>query len=204
MDWKEILTLVLSVISAVGTIIVAIISANTSKKVSKINNIKEYKENNRHITPFELQFRDEEWLYDIIVNKDEFYKYDESSQRRITKWFAKYANTHTLTKLIPVDVETKQEELKPEEPKADKQEAAIEGPVVVQIGARQVELENSELIKTLLSRAALPDISRSPKAKLPKSTKVHLRDYPIGSSTITRTPIITDLEDEFDEEDKKK
>ena len=30
-----------------------------------------------------------------------------------------------------------------------------------------------------------------------------LRNYPIKDSTITPTPIITDLEDEFDEEDKK-
>ena len=202
MDWKEILTLILSFISAAGTIIVAFISANTSKKVSKINNIKEYKENNRHINPFELQFRDEEWLYDIIVNKDEFYKYDESSQKRIAKWFQKYAETHTLTKLIPVDVETKLEVQKPEEQKeteADEQPEEI----VTQIGPRQVTIVDPEVIKMIRARQNLANVG-GPRVKLPKGTKVNLRDYPIGSSTITRTPIITDLEDEFDIEDDKK
>jgi hypothetical protein len=55
-----------------------------------------------------------------------------------------------------------------------------------------------------LTRTSLPNIDNLPRTKLPKGTKVNLRDYPIGSSIITRTPIITDLEDEFDIEENKK
>ena len=198
--------LLISIISLATTTAVGILTLIINHKISKINNIKEYKENNRHITPFELQFRDEEWLYDLIINKDEFYKYDESSQKRITKWFEKYANTHTLTKLIPVIVEKKEEEQKLAEQKAEKQEDISKGKneeVFVQVGQRRVKIENQEAIKALLSNTPPIDISM-PRARLPKSAQVHLRDYPIGSSTITRTPIITDLEDEFDLEDKKK
>jgi len=203
MNIIELLTLVISAVSVTLTFVIGALTIWTNVRISKINNIKEYKENNKHITPFELQFRNEDWLYDIIITKDEFYKYDESSQKRIIKWFVKYAETHELKKLLPTSVEIKAEETKPEEPKEDTQEDTTIKPVTVQIGARQVELANPELINVLLSRAAAPDIDIRPGVKLPKSTKSNLRDYPIGSSTITRTPIITDLEDEFDiEEDK--
>lgn len=197
MDWKEILTLIASILSLIGTIVVAIISGRTSKKVSQINNIKEYKENNRHITPFELQFRDEDWLYDIIITKDEFYKYDESSQKRITKWFQKYAATHKLKKFKVVNVDIKEEE-KVEVKATVKETTKKQGK-----STTQVILPNFKEGKVRMVNVELPEaIIEARRQGL--TGKATLHEYPIEDSTITPTPIITDLIDEFDEEDNKK
>jgi len=195
MDWKEIITLVASVLSLIGTIVVAIISGRTSKKVSQINNIKEYKENNRHITPFELQFRDEDWLYDIIITKDEFYKYDESSQKRITRWFQKYAATHKLKKFKVVNVDAKEEE-KVEVRATVKETSKKQGKTITQVIKPNFRTGKVEMVNVDLP---LPILETRHLGSAGKAT---LHEYPIEDSTIIQTPIITDLVDEFDEEEK--
>ena len=201
MDWKEILTLILSALSVAGSILAAVISGRTSKKVSQINNIKEYKENNRHITPFELQFRDEDWLYDIIITKDEFYKYDESSQKRITKWFQKYAATHKLKKFKVVNVDIKEEEEKVEVKATVKE--TTKKPKTSAKTTTQVIMPNFRGGKATIVNVDLPEaIIEARRQGL--TGKATLHEYPIEDSTITPTPIITDLIDEFDEEDNKK
>jgi len=99
MDWQTGLAigaLVVSIASAVFTFISAI-------RVAKISHVKDLHEYEKKITYFELQFKDEMWLYDLFKN-DEFHKYNYKSQKRILKWWKKYQETHP-TILLDKEVE---------------------------------------------------------------------------------------------------
>ena len=89
MDIMALLTLIFSGISVIGTIVVGIFVAKTNVKISKISNIKDYKNYEKNITYFELRYKNEQWLYDLL-EKDEFRLYNQKSQKRIFKWWEKY------------------------------------------------------------------------------------------------------------------
>lgn len=89
MDIMALLTLIFSGISVIGTIVVGIFVAKTNVKISKISNIKDYKDYEKNITYFELRYKDEKWLYNLL-EKDEFRLYNQKSQKRIFKWWEKY------------------------------------------------------------------------------------------------------------------
>jgi len=89
MDIVALLTLIFSGISVIGTIVVGIFVAKTNVKISKISNIKDYKNYEKNITYFELRYKNEQWLYDLL-EKDEFRLYNQKSQKRIFKWWEKY------------------------------------------------------------------------------------------------------------------
>ena len=131
MNWE----IILSIISLAITLTVGVLTLVINHRISKINNTKDLHTYQKHITQFELQFRDEDWLYDLIINKDEFDHYDPSSKKRIANWFAKYAKKYPLKKLKIIDVDTPTQpveevkEEKPTEVQADKEEPKEEKPV---------------------------------------------------------------------------
>jgi hypothetical protein len=109
MDIIALLTLIFSGISVIGTIVVGIFVAITNIKISKISNIKDYKEYEKNITYFELRYKDEKWLYELL-QKDEFRLYSSRSQKRIYKWWEKYQNKH-LAVLLKPEVDFKRSEI---------------------------------------------------------------------------------------------
>ena len=103
------LALIFSGVSVVGTIVIGMITAKTNVKVSKINNLEAVHKFEKKITKFELQFRDELWLAEILEN-GEFGRYDAKSQKRILKWWLRYQEEHPVLLLNPI-VEYKHREL---------------------------------------------------------------------------------------------
>lgn len=109
MDIAALLSLIFSGVSIVGTIVIGMITAKTNVKVSKINNLEAVHKFEKKITKFELQFRDELWLAEILEN-GEFGRYDAKSQKRILKWWLRYQDEHPVLLLNPI-VEYKRREL---------------------------------------------------------------------------------------------
>lgn len=109
MDIMALLALIFSGISVVGTIIIGVITARTNIKVSKINNIKDYKDYEKNITYLELMYKDERWLYELLV-RDEFRLYNQKSQKRIYKWWKKYQEKN-IPILLQKQVEFKKHEI---------------------------------------------------------------------------------------------
>ena len=86
--------LIISIISLSISFIIGILTAIANIRISKINNAEAYHKYNKQITLFELQFKDEKWLYNILMN-DEFSKYTRESQTKIVKWYKKYLEKNT-------------------------------------------------------------------------------------------------------------
>jgi len=107
MNWTP--ELIISIISLAATFTVGVLTLIVNHKVSKINNIKDYKEYEKNITYFELRYKDEKWLYELL-QKDEFRLYNSRSQKRIYKWWEKYQNKHIAVLLKP-EVEFKRREI---------------------------------------------------------------------------------------------
>lgn len=195
--------LIVTLISAAVTFVIGIFTLIINHKISKINNVKDYKENNKHITPFELQFRDEEWLYDLIINRDEFDKYDRSSKKRIALWFQEYAKTHNLKKLKVNIIEQKPVEsnIEPDEADENAEDCDNEEPVEINlpVGRGKVKLVNTDLAKAITEARLRNSIGSDGRIIIPKGG---IREYPIEDKTIHPTPIIVDIEDVLDEENK--
>ena len=107
MNWTP--ELIISIISLVATFIVGVLTLIVNHKVSKISNIKDYKDYEKNITYFELRYKDEKWLYNLL-EKDEFRLYNSRSQKRIYKWWEKYQNKH-LAVLLKPEVDFKRSEI---------------------------------------------------------------------------------------------
>ena len=105
MSAETILSIAALVVSAVSIVL----SAVTNIRTSKINNIKDYKDYEKNITYFELRYKDEQWLYNLIQN-DELRLYNRASQKRIFKWWEKYREKH-LPVLLMEQVEFKKQEI---------------------------------------------------------------------------------------------
>ena len=204
MDWTP--ELILSAISLAITLFVGVFTLIINHRISKINNVKDIHTYQKHITQFELQFRDEKWLYDLIIVRDEFDHYDESSKKRIVKWFAEYASTHEL-KLLKVDNVAPVEEAKPEEPKSDDQKSDESKPQPEKKNTssknkgrkKSKKAADEALAYDALRRAALLHISGQGLVVDPKvATTLH--EIKIGDRVIKPTRIVTTIKDEFDED----
>ena len=201
MNWE----IILSAVSLAITLLVGILTLIINHRISKINNTKDLHTYQKHITQFELQFRDENWLYDLIVVRDEFDHYDPSSKKRIANWFAKYAKKYPLKKLKIIDVDTPTQvvEEKPTEIQA-KEEPKEEKPAKPQknkgrkkktqsliiprgrLGEGKVVVVNTDLDKMLMEER-LRQALKSPIVTLHEDSKT--------------ARVITTIEDEFDGDD---
>jgi len=109
MDILALLSLIFSGISIVGTIIIGIFTVKANVKISKISNIKDYKDYEKNITYFELRYKDERWLYNLL-EKDEFRLYNQKSQKRIFKWWEKYREKN-IPILLQEQIDFKRQEI---------------------------------------------------------------------------------------------
>ena len=101
--------LIISIVSLAASIVIGIFTIVANIRVSKINNTKDLHEYERNITYFELSYKDEKWLHELL-EKDEFRLYNSKSQKRIYKWWDKYQKKHIAVLLKP-EVEFKRNEI---------------------------------------------------------------------------------------------
>ena len=92
--------LIISFISLGATFIVGILTLFANIKISKIENLESKRKYDKEITYFELQFKDEQWLYDILKN-GEFDLYSIKSKKKIFNWWTEYQKDHPPVLLIP-------------------------------------------------------------------------------------------------------
>ena len=90
--------LILSIVSLVLSTITSILTLIINAKVGKLNNLEAEHKYKKHITKFELSFKNEDWLYDLMTT-DEFHNYDLKSRKLIHKWWKEYSKTYLPQKL---------------------------------------------------------------------------------------------------------
>ena len=90
--------LILSIVSLGLSTITSILTIIINAKVGKLNNLEAEHKYKKHITKFELSFKNEDWLFNLMQS-DEFHNYDKKSQRLIFKWWHEYSNTYLPEKL---------------------------------------------------------------------------------------------------------
>lgn len=110
MDILALLALIFSGISIVGTIIIGIFTVRANIKISKINNLEAVHKFEKNITKFELQFKDELWLAEVLEN-GEFDNYNKKSQKLILKWWLKYKKENLVILLNKPTVKYQDKEL---------------------------------------------------------------------------------------------
>lgn len=76
-------------LSTATSILTIIINA----KIGKLNNLEAEHKYKKHITKFELSFKNEEWLFNLMQS-DEFHNYDRKSRRLIYKWWREYSKAY--------------------------------------------------------------------------------------------------------------
>jgi hypothetical protein len=76
-------------LSTATSILTIIINA----KIGKLNNLEAEHKYKKHITKFELSFKTEEWLFNLMQS-DEFHNYDRKSRRLIYKWWREYSKAY--------------------------------------------------------------------------------------------------------------
>ena len=90
--------LILAIASLVFSTISSILTIVINYRLGKLNNLEAEHKYKKHITKFELSFKDEEWLFNLMQS-DEFHNYDLKSRRLIHKWWREYSNTYLPKKL---------------------------------------------------------------------------------------------------------
>jgi hypothetical protein len=90
--------LILSIASLIFSTFCSILTIIINIKISKINNLEATHKYEKHITKFELSFKDEEWLFNLMTS-DEFHNYDLKSRRLIHKWWREYSKIYLPEKL---------------------------------------------------------------------------------------------------------
>lgn len=90
--------IIISIISLVLSTFCSILTVLINVKISKINNLEAEHKYQKHITKFELSFKDEEWLFNLMES-DEFQNYDKKSRRLIHKWWLEYSKAYLPEKL---------------------------------------------------------------------------------------------------------
>lgn len=88
--------LLISLISLGISTFCSILTISVNLKVSKINNIEALHKYEKKITRFELSFKDEAWLVDLMQSGD-FNNYDEESKQLIHQWWQEYSKEHEPT-----------------------------------------------------------------------------------------------------------
>ena len=90
--------LILSIVSLGLSTITSILTIIINAKVGKLNNLEAEHKYKKHITKFELSFKDEDWLFNLMQS-DEFHNYDLKSRKLIYKWWKEYSATYLPEKL---------------------------------------------------------------------------------------------------------
>jgi hypothetical protein len=90
--------LILSIVSLALSTITSILTLIINAKIGRLNNLEAEHKYKKHITKFELSFKDEEWLFNLMKS-DEFHNYDNKSRRLIHKWWREYSSTYLPEKL---------------------------------------------------------------------------------------------------------
>jgi hypothetical protein len=85
--------LIISLISLALSTVCSILTIIVNLKVSKLNNLEALHKYEKQITKFELSFKDEAWLVDV-VQSGEFNNYDEESKKLIHQWWLEYKKEH--------------------------------------------------------------------------------------------------------------
>ena len=89
---------ILSIVSLAFSTITSILTIIINAKIGKLNNLEAEHTYKKKITRFELSFKDEEWLSNLI-NSGDFQNYDKKSQRLIFKWWHEYSKVYLPEKL---------------------------------------------------------------------------------------------------------
>jgi hypothetical protein len=89
---------ILSIASLCVSTFVSILTVILNTKVGRLEHLEAEHKYKKHITKFELSFKDEEWLFNLMKS-DEFHNYDNKSRRLIHKWWLEYSKTHLPEKL---------------------------------------------------------------------------------------------------------
>ena len=90
--------LILSIVSLGLSTATSILTVLINAKIGKLENLEAEHKYKKHITKFELSFKDEEWLFKLMIT-DEFHNYDKKSRRLIHKWWLEYSKKYALKKL---------------------------------------------------------------------------------------------------------
>ena len=90
--------LILVIASLCLSTFVSILTVILNAKVGRLEHLEAEHKYKKHITKFELSFKDEEWLFKLMLS-DEFHNYDLKSRRLIHKWWMEYSKTFPPKKL---------------------------------------------------------------------------------------------------------
>ena len=90
--------LILAIASLCLSTFVSVLTVILNAKVGRLEHLEAEHKYKKHITKFELSFKDEEWLFNLMQS-DEFHNYDLKSRRLIHKWWLEYSKTYLPEKL---------------------------------------------------------------------------------------------------------
>lgn len=91
--------LIISLISIGLNFIVGGLTILANIRISRISHLESIKKYDKNITNFELQFKDEHWLHNLIETGD-FDFYNIKSKKRICAWWLKYSKKNPPVLLI--------------------------------------------------------------------------------------------------------
>ena len=90
--------LVLAIASLCLSTFVSILTVILNAKVGRLEHLEAEHKYKKHITKFELSFKNEDWLFNLMQS-DEFHNYDLKSRKLIHKWWREYSSTYLPEKL---------------------------------------------------------------------------------------------------------
>ena len=85
--------LILSIVSLGLSTATGVLTIIINAKIGKLENLEAEHKYKKHITKFELSFKDEEWLFNLM-SSDDFHNYDKKSRRLIFKWWQEYSKIY--------------------------------------------------------------------------------------------------------------
>lgn len=91
--------LILSIVSLTLSTATSILTIIINARIGTLTALEAEHKYKKHITKFELSFKDEEWLFNLMES-DEFHNYDDRSRRLIHKWWLEYSKTYEPKSLI--------------------------------------------------------------------------------------------------------
>lgn len=90
--------LMLSIVSLGLSTATSVLAIIINAKIGKLENLEAEHKYKKHITKFELSFKDEAWLFNLM-NSDDFHNYDKKSRRLIFKWWQEYSKAYSPKQL---------------------------------------------------------------------------------------------------------
>lgn len=90
--------LILAIASLCLSTFVSVLTVILNAKVGRLEHLEAEHKYKKHITKFELSFKDEEWLFNLMES-DEFHNYDLKSRKLIHKWWLEYSKAYLPEKL---------------------------------------------------------------------------------------------------------